>query len=105
MKNAEGSYLWLCRCEGTAGYGYSEEIDGRYHYELGPSCLARLPEEAPVPNPEVGKLKIFIVVLQSGAAPNWGSVEVDFQQCHKQHQFSDFLILISTVRYRYKIWR
>jgi hypothetical protein len=46
----------ICRCEGTASYNYGDVVSPRYHYGLEePDCLARMPEEAPFPTPEVGK--------------------------------------------------
>lgn len=44
----------ITRCEGTANYSFADNVDRRYHYELGANCLAQLPEEAPRPGPEVG---------------------------------------------------
>jgi len=49
----------LTRCEGTAGYSYTDRIDPKYSYGTlsadGPSSvLQKLPEEEPFPTPEVG---------------------------------------------------
>lgn len=56
----------ITRCEGTADYNYSQSVNPRYHYGLARAAetgeldkaigdtLARMPEEAPVPGPEVG---------------------------------------------------
>ncbi len=50
----------ICRCEGTASYNYGDVVSPRYHYGLeDPDCLARMPEEAPFPTPEVGKERHF----------------------------------------------
>jgi hypothetical protein len=50
--------LIYVRCEGTASYSYVDAVKQRYYYALAESeadCLTRMPEEAPVPGPEVGK--------------------------------------------------
>jgi len=48
----------VTRCEGTVAYNYTDMVGRRYHYGLTESgvesCVARLPDEAPVPRPEVG---------------------------------------------------
>ncbi len=50
------STVCVGRCEGTASYNYGDVVSPRYHYGLeDPDCLARMPEEAPFPTPEVGK--------------------------------------------------
>jgi hypothetical protein len=44
-------------------------VSPRYHYGLeDPDCLARMPEEAPFPTPEVGKETHFFLARCIGSA-------------------------------------